>query len=292
MDVEVFLQENPDIAEQFSDFSDVVLLSNEDIVFDKKDELQIISKSNEEFSEWENDFPKLKKEHISFPHKHKLFKFEKRRLPQWTYYAAAACMAIVIFTILDFRITNDELTEPIAVLPITETPIEITNYELQITSDLIAENRHEVRGRFENLNDQQLIKPQRPITEPIAVAEIPEALEGLEATDEPDREFFAIATLTPIGISIDEINQKSEIKNQKSIDNEQILHVVQDDNPIIEDVIREATRRERIEIAFNNNVVTPVKNTVHNVVRQFYVRKTEVELFLEEREPLRFFAQR
>ena len=138
-DVDLFLQENPEIAELFNDF-EAITLSSDSTVYDRKEELFIIAKSNEEFEKierelpklqvpqiiyphkhvisqsneefelWENDFPKLPVPQDIYPHKHKLLKLGKpqQRTQQWTWYAAAAaCLAIAVGVYWQTMDTNE-----------------------------------------------------------------------------------------------------------------------------------------------------------------------------------------
>jgi hypothetical protein len=297
IDVELFLLENPEIAEQFSDFADVVLVSDEKIVFNKKEELNLISLPNLEFEQWENTHPKLPKNDIVFPHKHKLFKFEKRQIPQWTWYAAAACFAIIVLTINPFRhskrseesvgnqlveITNYELrtAKPSTKLITKEEIME--NGELRIENESLIENgkRYEVRGaRYEVASPQAHPEPRTSNPEPDSEQILRFAQDDNTATI---RNHIAIAVVSSIN-NFEILQEQTTlhlVPRHLAPDNEQIPHFIRDDN-----------FRERLEIAFNDNVVNPLKNTIHNVVRQFYKSKTEVELFLEERDIPRYFAK-
>ncbi|MCL2027546.1 MAG: hypothetical protein FWG79_03560 [Bacteroidales bacterium] len=267
-EVDLFLQENPEIAEQFSDVENMILGSNEDIVFDKKDELSMIALPNSEFEQWEHTHPKLPQQLISYPHKQKLLKPEIRRIPQWTYYAAAACLAIAFwFFKPNFESESLEPTQ-IAVLPAIADEIEHEPLRTAQPSTPLMEH--------ENL----LIADRK--TSEIQSTKYEEKLDNPTISNlEPDREFFAIATIIPISVSM------SEDRSQ--------LHSVPLDmatTPFVEEENLQISRREQIEIALNDRVVAPLKNTIHNVVRQFYVRKNDVEMFLDERDIPIFFAQR
>jgi hypothetical protein len=296
IEVELFLQQNPEIAEQISDFADVVL-PNEIISYDKKHELQIVSKSNADFEQWENTQPKLPKTLVSYPHKRKLLKPTIRRMPQWTWYAAAAaCLAIAVLSVNPFR--HSERSEE----SVSERLAQIENGEWKMENEIesvIVQNVTPITTthKEEKLKAENKIMPN----------------DNDEA--EPNSQFsilnspFSIAVLTPKDIStIDDINQKSKChpersegtKNQKSENSEQIFREVyteaersaQDDNLIAEDDNFQLPLRERLQLAVNEIVLDPLRTVVHNVTKRFYERKTDIELFLEQRDIPRYFAQK
>ncbi|MCL2682749.1 MAG: hypothetical protein FWE63_04590 [Bacteroidales bacterium] len=278
-EVGLFLQQNPEIADQISDFEDVILSSNSEITYDRKEELITITLPNQEFEQWEHTHPKLPKTLVSYPYKHKLLKPEIRRMPQWTWYAAAACLAIVVLVVRPMFETKNPEWSPIAVLPIVE---EIEGEELRIEDEKI-ENQYKVASTgsttkvLPEILEGNVIKTTSHPTTP-----------NLASDSEQDnnvqiREYLAITTIQPIHNF--QILQETTI-----IESRQILHFTEDDNFIQEDNT-EISRRERWNLAVNTRILDPLRTGIHNVVKRFHERKTDVELYLEEREIPRFFAQ-
>ena len=224
--------------------------------------------SNEDFEQWENDFPKLPKTEVSFPDKHKLYKFEKRKKPQWAWYAAAACFVLGMFVFLP-RIEREDAV-------------------------LIAEvvERHDViPAQAGNESSTQSI-PQQPTVPPIQGDPRLRGDDGYgrgEHVGSPLQEIATIQSITNIQIPIE----------MNLAENRQILRFAQDDNMEISDgnneqffrFIRDDNRQERLELALNDFVITPAKTVIHTIARRFFERRTEVELFLEEQEFPRFFAR-
>lgn len=278
-EVDLFLQQNPEIAEQIRGLADMVLPSNDEIVYDKKEELLTATLPNQEFEEWENTQPKLSKEHISYPHKQKLFKLGRFRTQQWTWYAAAACLAIVVLVVQPWEMFENEKADSIS---IAETPIIVLPIEDEppVLIAEVVETKYEVRGvRYEVAS---------PIVEYIAdnLPHTPHPETSHRERSEPisyPAPLFAIAMLQPITIL-----PTIETTSHLAPDSEQILHFVQDDNRFIQN----DNRLERLELAVNNLIITPAKSVIHNVTRRFFERRTEVEMFLEEREFPQFFARR
>ena len=299
MDVELFLQENPEIAEQISDWSDVVLMSNEEIIYDRKEELLTVALSNQEFEQWENMQPKLLKEHISYPDKHKLFKFEKRRMPQWTWYAAAACIALAItFTIYDLRFTNENVLDelPIAILPIEEMESGKWKIENEVVSTEF------ISSEVERLNDRVEVaersrshsSPEPLIAQTIFDDEQLTKDNEIMPNDNDEMNFqfsifnFQLVAISTIPLSTEKVtlSPKTDLLIEPRFEEELEFE------PTEFRLIERVAGNERLLAAADQFIVTPAKTIIHNVVRRFYVRKTEVELFLEEVEMPRFFAQR
>ena len=273
-EVDSFLQQNPEIAEQICGFADVALSPNDDIGFDKKEDLLIVTLPNQEFEQWENTQPKLSKEHISYPHKQKLLKLGKRRTTQWTWYAMVACF---VFALLVgrwiFETTEAELPQ-IAVLP-TE-PIEIENVKLKIEN----ESRYEVH--FDASRASAFVNHQSAVVElvetPASRHPKPDSEQDIIIT----REHLAIAMITPISIPISiekALIERSEPIFFEQFETEFFLH-------------QQLLIAERLELAVNDFIIDPVKSVIHNIARRFFERRTEVELRLEEQEFPRFFARR
>ena len=113
---------------------------------------------------------------------------------------------------------------------------------------------------------------------------------GMENT-----EFLAVATLTPINLCIDGLNQKSKIENRKSFVDQEYFHFIEEDDYLWDEEayenLIETLRRTRLETAVENLVMNPFRTIAHNVVRRYYERRTEVELLIENRDFPRFFAQ-
>ena len=269
-EVDSFLQQNPEIAEQICGFADVALSPNDDIGFDKKEDLLIVTLPNQEFEQWENTQPKLSKEHISYPHKQKLLKLGKRRTTQWTWYAMVACF---VFALLVgrwiFETTEAELPQ-IAVLPIEPREIE-SEYEVRDTGYEITSPIAEYVANVTPRTTHHATSHHEPS----------EYATDSEQDNTIVREHLAIAMITPIGIPIS--IEKTIIK--------QTPDFIWDDHIEIMDNNMEILRRERLELAVNDFIIDPVKSVIHNVARRFFERRTEVELRLEEHEFPQFFAR-
>jgi hypothetical protein len=277
--VELFLHQNPEIANQISDFEDVVLSSNNEIIYDRKEELLTATLPNQEFEHWENTHPKLPKTLVSYPHKQRLLKPAIRHIPQWTWYAAA-CLAIVVLVARPMFETTTENPElpSIAVLPI-ET---ITDEPIVIMEMIANDDRRDV-----------LHTPSQTIATNANEGVCNTPLQGTSSSEivieRIIREHLAITTIQPIHNF--QISQETPIIEQipHSVYPEHGLGIW-DDN-FIQDDNMETSRRERWNLAVNDRILDPLKTGIHNVVRYFYKRKTDVELFLEEHEMPRFFAQ-
>jgi len=297
MDVELFLQENPDIAEQISDFADVVLLPNNEINYDKKEELLIVALPNQEFEQWEATQPKLSKQPISYPHKQKLLKLGKRGMPQWVRYAAAACVAFVItFTIYNLRFTNENVLDelPIVVLPVEEIENKI-------------ENENEVASTS-SATLLPIVATLPPVVEPVetttphpapdtgrGVLHTPNTLiahdaSGVGVCNTPLRgtlssSLVAISTI-PLTTENLTLSPQTDLLIEPRFEEE--LELEAEEFRLIERVVN----NERLLAAADQFIVTPAKIVIHNIFRRYYERRTDVEMFFEEREIPRFFAQR
>ena len=292
-DVELFLQQNPEIAEQISGFSDMVLLSNEDIVFDKKEELLTVVLPNQDFEQWENTQPKLSKEQIFYPHKQKLLnggalnevKLGKRQTSQWTWYAAAACFVFALFVGRWIFETAELEFLQIAVL-------EVENRELRTAkpSTKLIENEigHEVSVEQAQ---HQAVPIETQIIEHTVESELishPASRTPYLATSQSDseqvdnivtHEHLAIASITPItNLSVTPKTTSHLAPRTMSEANSYL--------------VPEILRGERLELAVNDFVITPAKSVIHNVARRFFERRTEVEMLIEEREFPQLFARR
>jgi len=252
--------------------------------------------SNEDFEQWENDFPKLPKTEVSFPDKHKLYKFEKRKKPQWTWYAAAACFVLGMLVFLP-RIEREDAVLVADVVEIIENEIE-QRYEV---CDGVSPAGGGQGGGITQLANAH----PRPYGTPPPAGDIRRG----EPTCSPVHTIATIACrgrvcLPPsdIAINANEGGQTpplQEIATIQSItniqipiemnlaENRQILRFAQDDNVIVGD----DRLQERLELAINDFVITPAKTVIHTITRRFFERRTEVELFLEEQEFPRFFAR-
>ncbi|MCL2417050.1 MAG: hypothetical protein FWD02_03845 [Bacteroidales bacterium] len=293
MDVELFLQQNPEIAEQFSDFTSVILSPNDNIVFDKKEELLIVTLPNQEFEQWENMQPKLSKEHISYPHKHKLLKLGKRQIPQWTWYAAAACLAIAVLLVRP--VFEQDILDTTLIAAVTEE-LKIENIEAGKfpPKDAVYDAQGTVSPAGGGLRGWDFLADSAypPPYPPPAGEMLPHTSCPVSSTlySAP---LLAIATIQPItNIQIS--------REETIIESWQILRRVYpehgqgiwyDDNEIWHDNMQ-IIRRERLELAVNNFVIDPAKSVIHNIARRFFERRTDVELFLEEQEFPQFFARR
>ena len=272
MDVDLFLQQNPEIAEQISDLSDVVLLSTDEITYDRKEELLTVTLPNKEFEQWENTQPKLLKEHISYPHKNKLFKLGTRRTPQWTWYAAACVALAVTFTFYSLQFTNEnEIDElPIAVLPVVEEPI--------VVEDEMAAN-NDRWGVLHTPTSPNIAKNDRR-DEPTCSSS--------PAFETAANEHLAIATISPITTLPAIATEVSTTLNHRTLNDIETTT----SHPATPYLVPETSRREKLDLAVNNIVLDPLRMAVHTVTKRFFERKTDVELFLEDIEMPRFFAQR
>jgi hypothetical protein len=299
IEVELFLQQNPEIAEQISDFADVVLLPNDTITYDRKHELQIVSQSNADFEQWENTQPKLPKENIFYPHKHKLFKFEKRQIPQWAWIAAAACLAVAV---LIFKPTFETEGELLAQDESEELRIEDENQEMENETNAHADLQ---TAPAHTTNNSQLAfaKPESEI----APNDDDEAQDNSQFSI-PNSQ-LTIATISSINnfqiLREETIIEKNSyslfvvgtttvdliaVADLESVPNAQ--HSLEQDDDDLTDTDYKSATAQRLQMAINDNVLNPLRTAIHNVTRRFYERKTEVELFLEQHEIPRYFAQK
>ncbi|MCL2415084.1 MAG: hypothetical protein FWC94_07580 [Bacteroidales bacterium] len=273
-EVDLFLQQNPEIAEQISGFSDVVLSPSDDIVFNQKEELLIVTLPNQEFEAWENTQPKLSKEQISYPHKQKLLKLGKRRTTQWTWYAMVACFVFALLVGRWVFETAEAEFPQIAVLQIE--PIEIENVELKIENESKYEVHFDASRASASVNHQSAVVEL--VETPASRHPKPDSEQDVTIT----REHLAIAMITPISIPISSkkaIIERSEPIFFEQFETESFQH-------------QQFLTAERLELALNDFVIAPAKNVIHNIARRFFERRTEVELLLEEQEFPQFFARR
>ena len=237
--------------------------------------------SSEEFEQWENDFPKLPKMEVSFPDKHKLYKFEKRKKPQWTWYAAAACFVLGMLVFLP-RFEQEDAVLVADVIPAQAgIPLQPTVPPIQGDPRLRGDDEYvSSDGRGEPtcspVHTIATIACRGRVCLPPSDIAI-NANEG-EHVGSPLQEIATIQSITNIQIPIE----------MSLAENRQILRFAQDDNVIAQDDNR---RQERLELALNDFVITPARTVIHNVARRFFERRTDVELFLEEQEFPRFFAR-
>jgi hypothetical protein len=173
----------------------------------------------------------------------------------------------------------DEL--PIAVLP---TPIE--DEPILIIED---KDRYEVRGTRYEVSTEPTSYPatSHPAT---LLAHQTEIENPIDTESQPTQAVFssqliAISTI-PLTAENATLSPKTDLLIEPKFEEE--LEFEPSEFRLIERV----AGNERLLAAADQFIVTPAKTIIHNVVRRFYVRKTEVELFLEEVEMPRFFAQR
>ena len=284
-EVMLFLDKNPEIAEQFEDFENTVL-SPEEIIFENKDNIHIVSISNKEFEIIEKSLPQLKKDLIIYPHKHILFQKESFSIPKWVYYAAAACFAVILVFLL--RFDSEELDLNLIVKEIICNELIVTDYDLEITDKLVAENRIETRSSGYLIREpENLVTPHDSEVESSLIAEntVNEAFNTPEETeingitdyfsnDDEETVFFTDAEL----IEIIPFETDSDFWDFENINSLQLV-----DYFVLE---------EESQSLFERLIINPFKSISHSITRLFFERKTEVELFIEEQELTRFFARR
>jgi len=233
--------------------------------------------SNEDFEQWENDFPKLPKMEVSFPHKHKLYKFEKRKKPQWVWYAAAACFVLGVFVFLP-RVEREE-----AVL-IAEVVEIIENGELRIENEI------------EKIDVENIV----PLITKMENETLKQENEFVSIDNDDENSQFSIlnfplniAMLQPItDITGSNLVASTPLSHQSLLSHRSLSGAeTTTSHPATPHLAPESILQERLELALNDFVITPARTVIHNVARRFFERRTEVELFLEEQEFPRFFAR-
>lgn len=286
VEVELFLKQNPEIADQIGDFADVVLPSSADIRYDRKDELQIIAQSTEDFEKWEQNFPKLPAEHISYPHKTRLYKFGKRQIPQWSWVAAAACLAVAVLVVRPVFDTKNQSSD--SLLSELKKPTNVNDFQSAI-DEPIAEIDH--REDVSHAPQSEIVShapspkiasnPNKSVSN--TSQRSAEALQPIEkvAASDPN-EYLAESTVSAVSpiMEIPVSNELALLEKSESLFPSELEQA---------DVL---STREKLEISANDYVLTPLRSTVHKVFRRFYERKNDVEMYLEQSKIPQFFAQR
>ncbi|MDR2906629.1 MAG: hypothetical protein LBU91_01395 [Bacteroidales bacterium] len=266
--VDLFLQQNPDIAEQVSGLADVVLIK-EDLNYEQKSELEILTKSDDDFAQWESQFPKLPVADVVYPHKTKLYRFEKRQQPRWVWVAAAACLAVAIWFFVPKQASND----------FEDGGLAQGNEELKIKNEELKESTIENNKQNDVKEDAvaRHVKRHRDIPTKQANSSTED---HAPRTSHPAPDF--LAAITPISMSVP--NERLLAEKTETL------------FPEIIELDETSSHLSRLDAVAGHSFFDPMRSVIHTASRIFYERKNDVDMFVEQSElaqkTIQYFAQR